>query len=303
MQHSVDIVSNSDHPTSKVSATIFGHDSGGKPYTISRINHWPEIIKTTFGTEGRIGNASGTIHAETDCIIHAPRVKDAEIFITDPPCPNCVKNMAESGVKSLYIDHKGFDKDFAKRRSSDFETMSMRICQKAGIGVYVVYRKEERIECIFKPPEGYVPPIENPAIIEPYNQKSFDDVIEHFQRKFADLPIACALAKDTEGKEWLIGASTHPVAGYTSETLDEKSGKYSYVLQPLNRAMMAAARHGFRLHEPYIYSSRVPTSRELVNFVGAGLHTLMIGNPKDSRDPESIDALGQLVAAKIIKVA
>lgn len=306
MQHSVDIVLNSDHPTSKVAATITGQDNSGDTYIISRTNHWPDVIKDKIGTKTRIGSSSGTIHAETDCILSAPGTDGAEIYITDPPCPNCVKNMAEAGIKALYIDHKGFDKDFAQRRGDDFETMSMRICEKAGIAVYVVFRKEHRVETVFEPTDKYIPATENPVITNdcnPWNDTDdFKRAIMSLTDLFSKNPIACALAIDTAGKHRLIGASTHPVAGYTSDTIGEQEGKYSYILQPLNRIMMNASRYGLRLDKNHVFSSRVPTSRELVNFIGAGFNHLHIGNTSESRDEEALEALEQLRNAKILDV-
>src|SRR5688572_3388790 len=132
MQQAVDIVQQSEHPTNKVSAAIAGLDVTGTPYAIAKTNYWPEDIKMRIGREARIGSASGTVHAETACLLAAPRTENASVFVTDVPCPNCVKNMAEAGIKALYIDHKGFAKDFALRRGGHFESMSLRICEKAG---------------------------------------------------------------------------------------------------------------------------------------------------------------------------
>src|SRR5690606_7708262 len=114
----------------KIAATVFGHDLAGKPFSVSRTNFWPAAIANSIGTEDDIGDSSGTIHAETAAILAASHTAGAALCVTDPFCPNCAKNIAEAGIKTIYIDHKGFDKDFATRRGGDFQNMSMRICAR-----------------------------------------------------------------------------------------------------------------------------------------------------------------------------
>lgn len=281
MQAAVDIVSSSPHPSNKIAATIAGDN-----FAISCTNHWPQAIIDTIGKDTQIGNSSSTIHAETACIFAANNTgkatKDASIFITDPPCPNCMKNIAEAGISKLYIDHKGFDKDWVKRRGDDFETMSMRIAARAGIDVFVLYRKEQRFEIISKHPPGYKPSNEDPASIKAYTD--WEKAIKSAHKTYPETPFALAFAKDQDGNNVSLLVDSHPTIGYTSETVENKQGKYSFILQPLNRLLMIAAREGLQLDSQHIYSSRTPTSRELVNFIGAGQNTLTIGNPTLSRD-------------------
>lgn len=296
MQAAVDIIAQSPHSTNKIAATLAGDN-----FTISRTNHWPPAIDEQIGHETKIGNASGTLHAETACILTALHdghaTQGADIFITDPPCPNCMKNMAESGIKALYIDHKGFDKDFAQRRGEDFENMSMRIAAKAGIDVYVIYRKEERFDVISQHRIGYKPSIENPAKIEA-TSLPFADLITQSHNEYKDEPFALALT--TCGKHILT--DRHPTIGYTSKTLEERDKKYSFILQPLNRLLMSAAKDGLILDPTSIYSSRCPTSRELVNFIGAGFDQIHIGDKETARDEYGPIALNQLVKADILNV-
>jgi len=295
MQAAVDIVNDSPHPTNKIAATIAGAD-----WSLSRTNHWPTIIAERIGTDKDIGNSSGTIHAETACILNAPNAtKNASIFITDPPCPNCMKNMAEAGISKLYIDHKGFDKDWVKRRGDSFDSMSMRVAAKAGMDVHVIYRKEQKFEIISEHPPGYKPRIENPAIIEPYS--NWGHTLSSSQSTYGDEPFALALATDNSGQNVSILVDRHPTIGYTSETVEKKENKYSFILQPLNRLLMIAAKEGLKLDPNHIYSSRVPTSREFVNFIGAGFTKIQIGASNESRDENGLHALKQLKLNKVIE--
>jgi len=322
MQAAVDIVQSSPHPTNKIAATIAGNN-----WSYSQTNHWPATIETAIGRDTQIGNSSGTIHAETACIFEAyangHATKGASIFITDPPCPNCVKNIAEAGITKLYIDHKGFNKDWAKRRNDEFENMSLRIAAKAGIEIFVIYRKEQRFEVISRHAPDYTPTETHPAVIIPFNPsscgatagshdektdpaiKSQDDniwlgLIDKTSAAYKTEPFALALATNASSQTVSITTDRHPTIGYCPEDPIEKEGKYSFILQPLNRLLMIAAREGLTLNPNHIHSSRCPTSRELINFIGAGFTHLQIGNPRTSRDDHGLKALQQLQETKIL---
>ncbi|GJL85127.1 MAG: hypothetical protein DHS20C02_09020 [Micavibrio sp.] len=304
MQQAVDIVGDSPHPTNKIAATIAGKDKDGKDFSLSRTNFWPEEIREKIGAETKIGNSSGTVHAETACILSAPVTESAALFVTDPPCPNCMKNIAEARIKTLYIDHKGFDKDWAQRNEDNFEHMSMRIAEHAGISVYEIWRKEEKLVPILEVSKGYAPVIEKPLQLESHEGDISSEVfLEFIKRKdHADEPFAMAFAHDSVGNRYALNATPHPAIGYTSKSMDKPEGKYSFILQPINRLIMSAARYGFQIDADYLYSSRVPTARELVNMVGAGITTIHIGDREDSRDENGPEALKQLQDAETIKV-
>ncbi len=303
MQAAIDIVNDSPHPTNKIAATIAGESENGA-WSLSRTNHWPKAIEDTIGRNKDIGNSSGTIHAETACILAANAqshaTKGASLFITDPPCPNCMKNMAEAGIAKLYIDHKGFDKDWAKRRGDSFDNMSMRVAAKAGMDVYVIYRKEERFEIISRHAPDYIPSEENPAIIQPYD--NWEKRLKTAQEELKDEPFALALATNQNGEKSSILVDRHPTIGYTTETVESKRGKYSFILQPLNRLLMVAAKEGLTLNPEYIYSSRTPTSREFVNFIGAGKKTMYIGDLTEARDEFGPQALKLLKQKNILDI-
>jgi deoxycytidylate deaminase len=297
MQTAVDIVGASPHPSNKIAATLVCADG----QAISRTNAWPAAIASTLGTEVRIGNSSGTIHAETACILAANgATQGAALFVTDPPCPNCVKNMAEAGITALYIDHKGFDKDFSQRRGDDFRAMSLKVAEKAGISVYIVYRKNQRIETLQEPTTDYQPAEENPILIE--ELKDAPPLLSSTPYNKGCKPFASAVATNVQGRSFLMIAEAHPVIGYTSETIENPEGKYTFILEPVNRLIMGAARRGLNIDPAQLYSSRVPTARELINMIGSGLDTLQIGNLQDSRDAHGLDALRILTDAKILNV-
>lgn len=298
MQSAVDIVQKSEHPTNKVAAAIAGVDAAGTEYALARTNYWPDEIKMRIGREARIGNASGTVHAETACLLAAPRTDKAALFVTDVPCPNCVKNMAEAGIAALYIDHKGFAKDFALRRGGHFESMSLRICEKAGIDVFRIYRKDKRVDHILKISENFRPVVEKPGRVSLFegkiSEESFQHILDQEKKAYAAHFFALALAEGPDGKAYVLSAETHPCPGYTAQTIEHGDEKYSTILQPVNRLMMMAARHGLKIRPGYLYSSRIPTARELVDMVGGKLTYLRIGDSARARENGAIEAYRQL---------
>ncbi len=306
MQDAIEIVATSAHPTNKIAATLF-HDD----WHLSKTNDWPPAIEKQIGRDKKIGNSSGTIHAETACVLHAPHATGgASLCITDPFCPNCAKNIAEAGIKTIYLDHKGFDKDFFRRRGEDFENMSLRICAHAGIGVYKLWRKEKRIETIYESPEGFLPPDDSPVQQENLNEanedvfkKQIQQAVEiHKRRKFS-----LCFARDEDGNVFCLTARAHPVTGYTmtdpEEALDLLTpiGKYSFIQEPVNRMLMNCARRGLKIMQNYFYCSQIPTSREQVNLVGAGLKRITIGDFERCRDRHGRHAMEQLSEAGILQ--
>lgn len=296
----VDAISSSPHPTNKISATL-SFDGWDADEAVTATNYWPKPIEQKIGTQIRIGNSSGTVHAESACILKAKATKDANLFITDPPCPNCAKNIAEAGIKNLYIDHKGFEKDFAKRRGDDFKNMSMRIFKAAGINVFELRRKEQKLIQVLKIPDTYVAVSEFPVQI--YAQdKNFTQEIKAAALHYKNEPFALCIAKNNDEQNFVLHARRHPTIGYTQHDDLTKEGKYSFILQPVNRLLMAACFYGLRIDDHQIFSSRTPTAREFVNMVGAGIQNLTIGSMHEPRDEYCTKAMNQLKEADILKI-
>lgn len=299
MQKAVDIVGGSPHPENKIAATLFGTDSKGRPFSLSRTNYWPDVIREKVGTETRIGNSSGTVHAETACIMHAPRSDGASLCITDPFCPNCAKNMAEAGIRTVYIDHKGFQKDFVARRGNAFETMSMKICEKAGINVFELWRKEERLIPILQFSPSYRPgepcAVEREIFEAQPDEQVFSRAVLAVQKKHEGRKIATALATGETGICYLMTARAYAAVGYDlrtdSDEIRNPQGKYTYIQEPVSRILMQAARRGLRVMDGYVYATRIPTAREQVNMIGAGVRSMYVGNMTAARDEAALEAM------------
>ncbi len=299
-------------PVYKIGALLDGKDSMGHEFTVMRSNHWPNIIRETLGVEDKIGNASPTIHAETAVILAAPHgVKGADMYVTDPLCPNCMKNIVEAGIKRLFIDKGGFNREFYRKNKNHFDSQSMSIARRGGVSIYTVDTLTEIIQPLFEADKKDTPPNDSPIEIETIDHVSdaiFCDVIDRASERHKQRKHAIALVEDEFGNKFALVARSHMVIGHTAGHKDDipliskaPGEKYSLIQEPVNRLMMFMARKGYKSLEGYLYCSVVPTSREQVNMVGAGISRITIGDLQRSRDDDGIAAMQILKSARILE--
>lgn len=301
-------------PVYKIAALIDCKDMMEHEFTVMRTNHWPNIIREKIGIKNKIGNASPTLHAETAVILASSHaVEGADLYITDPLCPNCMKNIVEAGIKRLFIDVGGFQRPYYKNNNHHFDGLSMTIAQRAGISVFAVNTLKEEITTLFEAKKGYTPPNDSPIEIEPIQTESaavFDDIIDRMSLLHKQRKHAVALVKDDLENKYALIARSHMVIGHTAEDVEDipliskaPGEKYSLIQEPINRLMMYMARKGYKLIDGYLYCSVVPTSREQVNLVGAGIERITIGDLQRSRDDDSLRAMESLKKANILQYA
>ena len=117
--------------------------------------------------------------------------------------------------------------------------------------------------------------------------------------------MACAVARDAGKRAFALTALAHPAVGYTIETdigaLEQTDGKYSFIMEPVNRLLMNAARRGLRIVDGLLYSSQVPTSREQVNLAGGGITSLLVGDAGKARDDAALHAMLQMTTVGIME--
>ena len=78
--------------------------------------------------------------------------------------------------------------------------------------------------------------------------------------------------------------------------------KYNFILTPLNRLMFGATRHNLHLIDGMIWTSLIPTSRELVNFIGAGYTQIALGTQQVYLKESSAEALKTLKISGVLDV-
>ncbi|MBU6235860.1 MAG: hypothetical protein KGQ41_08445 [Alphaproteobacteria bacterium] len=307
MQDAVDVVLTSEHQTSRVAACIFNPvQPEAAPFVA--VNSRPACLKGHLEWDARLGASSQFIHAELAAIAgFGGDLRGSHLCVTDPFCPNCAKNIAESGVRTVYIDHKGFQKDFIARNGDEFQSMSMLVAERAGISVYVVNRKEQTVTPIR---EFVAQTRPSPSAIEFFDIRdgmTLEKVIPDFKTRIGTRESwALAFIREADGspRGLLVFEALPP--GFTPADFktrgDSDTGKYRFPIDPLTRLLITVKRMGFTIPDGRVACGRVPSSRALVNALGFGCKSLIVASRACDHDPTGADALAFLTGKELLKL-
>lgn len=297
----------SPHPTHKVGALISGTDANGDTYKIARSNFWPPLLEKHIGRDQKLGNASTTVHAEISVLFQAPATEGSALYVTDLPCPNCAKVVAEARLKTVYIDDHTHHTPLGQKMKPYFEMVSLPILDAAGIEVFELNTQKRSITPLATPSKRKLVPIERPVQHIPLESAQVNE--QHFlalvKEQPADIPFASCYAKSSLGNYVYLCATAHRSIGLTAGqamNIEAAQDKYTPYLKPLNRLLLTASRYGLKIDDHFLYSSQVPTSREFVNLIGAGYTQLRIGDKKTCRDEWGIQALSQITNTHILDI-
>ena len=277
MQKAVDTVPESPHKTNKVAACFFGHTKNKEFFSRSSSNFHPKSLEIEIKQGKRFGKKSGYIHAELGAILKQKEgwAHGASIAITDPPCPNCMKSIDEAGITAVYIDHKGFEKDFFLRRLSDFHHMSLNIAEMSGISVFKVYRKEKKIIPILIPEESL--------------KETKNKVIQ--EEELATLSIY----KDEGLKEkQSIKAGKFIYLGQIPKKPKEaykSSGKYHFGSSPLKRVLIQGLQKSWDLNKAELFLKFNPSTADLILLTHLNLENISIQEKGENKRLESSKTL------------
>lgn len=277
MQAAVDIVNTSEHHANKIAACLFTDTD-----MIARVNHRPSRFIAAFTPDIRMGKSSQFVHSEVSCI-HAfdQETEGASLCVTDPFCPNCAKGIVEAGIKHVYIDHKGLDKDFAQRRGEEFENLSLFMMEKAGINVSIIHRKDKKIEPLLAPQiQTRAAGASAIEFFDIADELTLKDMIHSFRNRQPHGSWACARIQESNGKLSGILVFESLPTGITPQEFKEKkdfSPKYGLTIDPINRLLFYLKRKNLTLLNNHIGSNLFPSSRALVNAMGFGIERLTIG--------------------------
>jgi len=305
MEDAIGVVTGSEHDTSKVAACVF--QSGGKAKPSAAHNERPAVLRSHYEWKDRLGVSSQFVHAELAALSRfTGEWHGASICVTDPFCPNCAKNLAEAGVREIYIDHKGFQKDFAARNGGEFESMSMLIAAKAGMNVHVLNRKEKTLTPILEQATITRP---SPSGIEFFDLKgsmSLEWALEMFRDRLGTneaWAIAFVTERDGTGRGLLALEALPP--GFTPDDFLHRkgagTGKYRFPIDPVTRLMITARRMGFIIQENRVGCAQVPSSRALVNGLEFGLKSLILASKTPDHDLTGVNTLEELQKKLILQ--
>lgn len=306
MQAAVDIVLSSEHDINKVAACAF-HPAHPEFAPAASINVRPDVLKAHFPWDLRIGSSSQFIHAELAALFRfSGPLRGAHICVTDPFCPNCAKNLAEAGVRAIYIDHKGFQKDFIARNDDEFKNMSMLIAEKAGISVYEVNRKAGTVTPILEQAAVTRPSLSAVEFYDAQAGLTFEDAARSFrQRLGARETWATAFIREADGSTKGMLAFEALPPGITPEDYKIRGtdmGKYRFPIDPLVRLLINARQLGCAIADRRVACARIPSSRALVNAVGMGISAVLLASATPDHDPTAQAALRMLADKQILNV-
>lgn len=305
----------------KIAAKLHGSGPDNSVISFAR----PNIILHILENLPDLAGASKTIHAETAVIMGAQITDRADLYITDPPCPNCMKNIIASGISRVFIDLEGFSKIWYQKRRDYFDHISLVMAGCAGVRVYIVDPNslEEPKELHSPISDDFVGgdfagnnsgrhdsvPIE---ILDLQDDKEIPEYLEGSKNKFGPMPFALSVGRSHEGAKVLIrvgesytrgicpekNAKDHDVVAHMTDY--NKAGKYRLKADPVTRLIMAASRYGISLRGSYMYCSHMPSARCQINALGYGIENIQIGQSKDMIPKDLTESAQILTKAQIL---
>lgn len=249
-------------------------------------NDLPESFNGVFLPTEEIGDSGATIHAEILCLDGAKAlVESASIMVTDPLCPNCMKSVIAAGVQKVYIAEDGFTHgnwynsadENGVNRQRYFDDVSLKLAAYAGVQVCKIGGNSgENVSCdILQPQEK--PPMSK-ARVEEYDAATLSAVVGKAKERGS--PYAVAIANGPKQRRYIVMATESYVPGMSDEKAenirehfaDVPGGlRYRLKVDALSSVLSACAFFGFSLNGEQVYISEIPTSRCVVNAIGAGV--------------------------------
>ena len=256
-------------------------------------NDLPESFNGVFPPAEEIGDSGATIHAEILCLDGAKSlVEGASIMVTDPLCPNCMKSVIAAGVKKIYIAEDGFthgnwynsaDENSVKRHRY-FDDVSLKLAAYAGVQVCKIGDNSgDHVSCnVIQPQEK---PAMSKARVEEYDVATLSTMVRKAQER--GNPYAVAIANGPKQCRYIVMATESYVPGMSDEKAqnirehfaDVPGGlRYRLKVDALSSVLSACAYFGFSLNGEQVYISEIPTSRCIVNAIGAGVRHFGLGH-------------------------
>lgn len=232
-----DLSQQSDNAQYRIAAKLHGATPHNAIISYGQSNIQLSALADIPDKPASLGGVSDTIHAETAVIMGAGYSNHADLYVTDPLCPNCMKNMIAAGIARIFIDANGFDKIWYQRRAVYFDHISVPMAKKAGVEIYRVDVDAQCAHILDYSIDGKAgnaasliqsAPISlshiTPFSFEEYHGISdkmqddvlvyhagldqgtvmFDDLIDHYQANYPDQPFAFAVGRDLDGNAVVI---------------------------------------------------------------------------------------------------
>lgn len=294
MANTVNLVQNSKHPTNKVATSVYGSNFKSESFTSAHTNTCPHEIQEIIKIKGRIRERSGYIHAELNALMGCkPGWQSLALTVTDPPCPNCMKNIVDAGVTSVFIDAKGFKKDFYQRRRFEFDLISKRIAKFAGISLYVLNRKKNEIHPILLDQEI------SEVAVDQERWELFPDNLnqQELLKKKGLQKSVTAYVQDLSSKRYLACSSETLPGNMSQEEADallsdsRLSKRYNFKNFPILSIILLSLRKGFLLDKEIFHLNFEPSSLDLVYIIAFGIEKISLSSGQEMTRAEILRIL------------
>lgn len=261
-----DGVSQSDHPTSKVMAVLVLTNG----VTISSVNYFPTSIVEQFGQHARIGNRSGSIHAEIAALCkcynqHPYGTHKASMVISDPPCADCALAISLAGIENVYIHPSGFKKHFALNSNPQDLQMSSKLLEYFGVGLFSLIRKGKMLHTIPLNDTSNRSKIRLSDSFKYLRLRNDWDIASIHQWANNRKYLGSAIGQNSQGDPFIV-------ISRGVQDLPFRHHKYDISGNPLGILMGGCQRHGLRLVDGTVHidnkDSPLPT-RTFLNFLAS----------------------------------
>ena len=280
-------------------------------------NDMPSCFQGHYSHDEHLGDSGTTIHAEIRVLSQCKEPTEGKaLLVTDPLCPNCMKMVVAAGISRIMIYEKGLSKGYwynsedekGVMRKRYFDEISLGFARAAGIEVVAINESAEPVDIIL--PKKQVEPHDHSIMHRVADHKLLADYTDEIKKQ----PHAMAVASDIDGVSYVVLAIEEYTKGMTEdlevairEKFDEPL-KYRLKLDALSHILSFCAAKNLHLKNSPVYVSEIPTSRCIINAVGAGIGTFGLATTKaqSEKSRQALKALATLEAhglAKTVKVS
>ncbi|GEM_PF-6075898 len=268
-------------------------------------NDIPNSFYGVVGHDAVLGDSGSTIHAEIAVLSMSPvPTEGLALVVTDPPCPNCMKMIIGAGITRILIYEKGLTKGYWYNSSDEidvprkkyFDDVSLTFAKQAGVEVLVVNEAGELVNFLL--PKKQVEWQTQSIMRRVTDHKLLEDYTDAIKAQ----PHAIAVASDADGVAYAIITVEEYTKGMNEEVEAAIRAKFDVLryrlkLDALSHMLSFCAAKNLSLKNSPVYISEIPTSRCIVNAVGAGVGSFGLAT-MDAQSDKSKNALHALEALK-----
>lgn len=281
-------------------------------------NDIPTCFHSIIDHDIELGDSGSTIHAEISVLSMSPvPTQGMALVVTDPLCPNCMKMIISAGISRILVYEKGLTKGYWYNSNDEvdvprkkyFDDVSLVFAKQAGVEVLVVNEAGELVNFLL--PKKQVEWQTQTIMRRVADHKILEDYTDAIKKQ----PHAITVVEDQDGVAHVVITVEEYTKGMNADIEASIRSKFDVLryrlkLDALSHMLSFCAAKNLRLRNSPVYISEIPTSRCIVNAVGAGVGSFGLAT-MDAQSEKSKNALlaldtlkkhGLIKAAQISKI-